>query len=262
MTRLLGGSSNPLRPARVCLTSRFALGVSPCLAQTSDSPPDAPQRNPPPTLCSNLRCCLSALGRPCVDARKRSIQLADASPAASEIPGRARRQCLPPPRKQPLVALRPGQQSSSRAACRFIPLIRAPTAFATRPNTKPPWSAPFTPRWSVASARYATDFIFDLESAGGRAQRSLRPWPASPTRRRSQPNLGRLPYIARYQIHQINRPSTTRPTTQDPRLFRAGAQRARAPRRIPHRQNGRARLLRPQQGGTDSTLQFMNLDGR
>jgi high affinity Mn2+ porin len=108
------------------------------------------------------------------------------------------------------------------------------------------------------SIRYATDFIFDLESAGGRGlSEALGLAGFTNLDVVRNPNLGSTPYPARYQIHQIFG-FTNQSATQDPGPF------SLAPsvpvRRVEFRIG---KLTLPDffdlnEVGSDSHLQFMN----
>jgi high affinity Mn2+ porin len=108
------------------------------------------------------------------------------------------------------------------------------------------------------SIRYNTDFIFDLESAGGRGlSEALGLAGFTNLDVVRNPNLGSTPYIARYEIHQIFG-LTQKTVSQDPGPF------ALAPsvpvRRIEFR-IGKVTLpdfFDVNGPGSDSHLQFMN----
>jgi high affinity Mn2+ porin len=108
------------------------------------------------------------------------------------------------------------------------------------------------------SIRYATDFVFDLEAAEGRGLSEafgLAGFTNLDVVR--NPNLGKAPYIARYQVHQVFG-FTNKTTSQEPGFF------ALAPsvplRRVEFRIG---KLTLPDffdvnGPGSDSHLQFMN----
>jgi hypothetical protein len=108
------------------------------------------------------------------------------------------------------------------------------------------------------SIRYNTDFIFDLEAAEGRGlSEALGVAGFTNLDVVRNPNLGRVPYIARYQIHQVFG-LTSKTTSQEPGFF------ALAPsvplRRVEFRIG---KLTLPDffdinGPGSDSHLQFMN----
>jgi len=108
------------------------------------------------------------------------------------------------------------------------------------------------------SIRYATDFVFDVEAAEGRGLSEafgLAGFTNLDVVR--NPNLGRVPYIARYQIHQVFG-FTSKTTEQEPGFF------ALAPsvplRRVEFR-IGKLTLpdfFDANGPGSDSHLQFMN----
>ena len=108
------------------------------------------------------------------------------------------------------------------------------------------------------SVRYNTDLIFDVEAAEGRGlSQALGLAGFTNLDVVRNPNLGRLPYLARYQIHQVFG-LTRRTTTQEPNFF------ALAPevpvRRIEFRVG---KMTLPDfydfnDIGSDSHLQFMN----
>ena len=108
------------------------------------------------------------------------------------------------------------------------------------------------------SIRYATDFIFDLEAAEGRGLSEaygLAGFTNLDVVR--NPNLGRVPYPARYEIHQVIGLSTET-TTQDPGTY------AIAPsvpvRRLEFRigKMGSNDFIDTNEVASDSHLQFMN----
>ena len=96
------------------------------------------------------------------------------------------------------------------------------------------------------SIRYNTDLILDVESSGGRGlSQALGLAGFTNLDVVRNPTLSTLPYLARYGIHQ-----TIGLTREDrhpgARSLRRRAQRAGAPRRVPHRQDDPARFLRRQ----------------
>jgi hypothetical protein len=108
------------------------------------------------------------------------------------------------------------------------------------------------------SIRYATDFIFDLEAAEGRGLSEafgLAGFTNLDVVR--NPNLGRVPYPARYGIHQVIG-FTSETTSQEPGTY------AIAPkvpvRRLEFRggKMGANDFIDTNEVGTDSHLQFMN----
>jgi len=108
------------------------------------------------------------------------------------------------------------------------------------------------------SVRYNTDFIFDLESSGGRGlSEALGLAGFTNLDVVRNPNLGSTPYIARYQIHQVFG-LTNKTTDQDPGFF------ALAPSVPLHRLEFRVgKMTLPDffdinGPGSDSHLQFMN----
>ena len=102
------------------------------------------------------------------------------------------------------------------------------------------------------SIRYATDFIFDLEAADGRGLGEA--YGLDVVR---NPNLGRVPYPARFGIHQVIG-LTSETTSQDPGTF------AIAPsvpvRRLEFRigKMGANDFIDTNEVASDSHLQFMN----
>ena len=108
------------------------------------------------------------------------------------------------------------------------------------------------------SIRYATDFIFDLEAAEGRGLSEafgLAGFTNLDVVR--NPNLGRVPYLARYGFHQVIG-LTTETTSQDPGTY------AIAPsvpvRRLEFRggKMGANDFIDSNEVASDSHLQFMN----
>ena len=111
------------------------------------------------------------------------------------------------------------------------------------------------------SIRYNTDLILDLESSGGRGlSQALGLAGFTNLDVVRNPTLSTKPYLARYEIHQVIRPDAEdhQPGTG---LFRAGAERARAPHRVPHRQDDAARLLRRQRPRLRQPPAVHELDG-
>ncbi len=108
------------------------------------------------------------------------------------------------------------------------------------------------------SIRYNTDLIFDMESAGGRGlSQALGLAGFTNLDVVRNPNLGSMPYIARYGIHQVFG-LTSRTTSQDPNFFALASE---VPvRRIEFRVG---KMTLPDffdinDIGSDSHLQFMN----
>jgi high affinity Mn2+ porin len=258
MTRLLSGSFNPIRPARVCLSLALALASIRALAQTSDSPPNAPEPQPQPQSLQQF--ALFASGRPGLAStlENASIQLADASPAASES------------QDEPVVNVFPHPENSLwwlsgqaniifQGRLPFHSPYQGTNSFRNSAEYKTSMvGTVYTALRPLHSARYATDFIFDLEAAEGRGLSEafgLAGFTNLDVVR--NPNLGKLPYIARYQIHQVIG-FTTETTGQDPGFF------ALAPsvpvRRVEFRigKMGVPDFFDLNKVGTDSHLQFMN----
>lgn len=108
------------------------------------------------------------------------------------------------------------------------------------------------------SRRYNTDFIFDMESAGGRGLSEavgLAGFTNLDVVR--NPNLGPTPYIARYQIHQVIG-LTDKTTAQEPNMF---APASTVPERRFEFRIGKLTLpdfFDVNSVGSDSHLQFMN----
>jgi high affinity Mn2+ porin len=108
------------------------------------------------------------------------------------------------------------------------------------------------------SIRYNTDFIFDLESAGGRGlSQALGLAGFTNLDVVRNPNLGSTPYIARYQIHQVVG-LTKKTVSQDPGPF---ALAPAIPARRLELRIGKMTLpdfFDVNGPGSDSHLQFMN----
>ncbi|MGA3049875.1 MAG: carbohydrate porin [Terracidiphilus sp.] len=108
------------------------------------------------------------------------------------------------------------------------------------------------------SIRYATDFIFDLESAGGRGlSEALGIAGFTNLDVVRNPNLGSTPYIARYQIHQVFG-FTQKTTTQEAGPFSLAPS---VPLRRVELRIGKMTLpdfFDINEVGSDSHLQFMN----
>ena len=267
MLRVLGRRPNPLRstaactPAALCVSLAAVLSVAvamplACAAQQPDPLPSAPQPKLP------LSISLAQAGPPVLveDPQRGGIgrKSTDMSPVGHE------------PNDAPIVAMAPhpdgqlwwisGQaniiiqgdlpfHSPYQGKNSFIPRGEYKTSMlgtlytALRPNH---------------SIRYNTDFIFDIEAAEGRGLSEafgLAGFSNLDVVR--NPNLGRVPYIARYQIHQVIG-FTNKTTSQEPGFF------ALAPsvplRRVEFRVG---KLTLPDffdinGPGSDSHLQFMN----
>jgi high affinity Mn2+ porin len=108
------------------------------------------------------------------------------------------------------------------------------------------------------STRYNTDFIFDLESAGGRGlSEALGLAGFTNLDVVRNPNLGSTPYIARYEIHQVIG-LTNKTTSQEANFF---ALASTVPERRVEIRIGKMTLpdfFDVNSIGSDSHLQFMN----
>lgn len=108
------------------------------------------------------------------------------------------------------------------------------------------------------SARYNTDFVFDLESAGGRGlSEALGLAGFTNLDVVRNPNLGATPYIARYEIHQVFG-LTDKTTDQEANFFAPAKQ---VPERRIEFRIGKMTLpdfFDVNSVGSDSHLQFMN----
>ena len=108
------------------------------------------------------------------------------------------------------------------------------------------------------SMRFNTDFIFDLESAGGRGlSQALGLAGFTNLDVVRNPNLGSTPYIARYEIHQVIG-LTSKTASQQANFF---APAATVPERRAEFRIGKMTLpdfFDVNSVGTDSHLQFMN----
>ena len=108
------------------------------------------------------------------------------------------------------------------------------------------------------SVRYNTDFIFDMESAGGRGlSEALGLAGFTNLDVVRNPNLGSTPYIARYQIHQVFG-LTNKTTAQEPGFFALAPS---VPARRVEVRVGKMTLpdfFDVSGPGSDSHLQFMN----
>lgn len=258
MTRLLGGTSNPLCPTLVCLALALALAPVPAFAQAPDSPPDAPQ--PQPQTQSVQQFALFVPSRPILVPTPDgvAIQTANASPAA------------PQAQDQPVVNVFPHPENSLwwlsgqaniifQGRLPFHSPYQGTNTFRNSAEYKTSMVGTFyTALRPSRSTRYATDFIFDLEAAEGRGLSEafgLAGFTNLDVVR--NPNLGKLPYIARYQIHQVIG-FTHESTSQDPGFF------SLAPsvpvRRVEFRigKMGLPDFFDLNKVGSDSHLQFMN----
>ena len=110
----------------------------------------------------------------------------------------------------------------------------------------------------TSSIRYSTDLIFDLESAGGRGlSEALGLAGFTNLDVVRNPNLGSVPYPARYQIHQVIG-LTEETTEQQPNFFAIAD---KVPVRRIELRGGKLTLpdfFDMNSVGTDSHLQFMN----
>jgi hypothetical protein len=108
------------------------------------------------------------------------------------------------------------------------------------------------------STRYNTDFIFDMESAGGRGlSEALGLAGFTNLDVVRNPNLGSTPYIARYQVHQVVG-LTEKTTSQEANIF---APASTVPARRVEFRVGKMTLpdfFDVNSVGSDSHLQFMN----
>ena len=108
------------------------------------------------------------------------------------------------------------------------------------------------------STRFNTDFIFDLESAGGRGlSQALGLAGFSNLDVVRNPNLGSTPYVARYEIHQVIG-LTAKTTSQESNFF---ALASTVPERRVELRAGKMTLpdfFDLNSVGSDSHLQFMN----
>ncbi len=141
----------------------------------------------------------------------------------------------------------------------FHELYEGPNSFRNSAEYKTSMVGTLYTAWRPThSIRYNTDFIFDLEAAEGRGLSEALGLAGEPNLDVVRnPNLGKVPYIARYEIHQVFG-FAQKTTSQDPGPF------ALAPsvplRRVEFRIG---KLTLPDffdvnEVGSDSHLQFMN----
>jgi high affinity Mn2+ porin len=257
MIRLLGGSFNPLRSACVRVAMGLALASVATFAQTADSLPNAPQ----PLLQSPslpLASLVSSYPRLAPLSEGVAVQTTNAPPAAPETQDKPVVNVFSHPDNS-LWWLSGQANIIFQGRLPFHSPYQGANSFRNSAEYKTSMVGTFyTALRPSHSTHYATDFIFDLEAAEGRGLSEafgLAGFTNLDVVR--NPNLGKLPYIARYQVHQVIG-FTQESTAQDPGFF------ALAPkvpvRRIEFRigKMGLPDFFDINKVGTDSHLQFMN----
>ena len=250
MFRLFCNYLNPRSAA--CALACLALAAACAAAQTPDTLPSAPQ----PQLHSAQP---SALGPLTLDPQQDGMgrKATDASPVGRE------------PQDAPIVSMAPhpermywlsGQANIIyQGRLPFHELYEGTNSFRNSAEYKTSLLGTFyTALRPTHSVRYNTDLILDLESSGGRGlSQALGLAGFTNLDVVRNPTLGPVPYLARYQIHQVFG-LTQQTTTQEPGPF------ALAPsvplRRIEFRA-GKMTLpdfFDVNGPGSDSHLQFMN----
>jgi hypothetical protein len=253
---------NPRRAARkrgralACLEVAFTLAAGIAAAQTPDSMPSAPQPQLPPAQpLAMTGPALSSL-----DPQHGGIgaKASDTSPAGRE------------PQDAPIVSMAPHAEISRywisgqaniiiQGDLPFHSLYQGTNSFISRGEYKTSLLGTlYTALRPTHSIRYNNDLILDLESTGGRGlSEALGLAGFTNLDVVRNPNLGILPYLARYEIHQVIG-FTQQTTTQEPGPF------ALAPsvplRRVEFR-IGKMTLpdfFDVNGPGSDSHLQFMN----
>jgi high affinity Mn2+ porin len=248
-----------LRPVRI-LALALPLAAAFAAAQAPDSLPSAPlpQTETPPQ--SMQQFANNAAYQVALIPAQNSIgkDAADISPVGRE------------PQDAPIVAMAPHSENSLwwisgqaniifQGRLPFHSLYQGPNSFRNSAEYKTSMVGTlFTALRPTHSIRYNTDFILDLESAGGRGLSEALGLAGEPNLDVVRnPNLGPTPYLGRYEIHQTIGLSQ-KTTSQDPGPF------ALAPsvplRRVEFR-IGKMTLpdfFDVNEVGSDSHLQFMN----
>jgi hypothetical protein len=248
---------SPLRPARA-LAFALALGAATAAAQTPDSLPSAPQPQTQPRILQQSDQTVPY--QIALDSQRGGIGAgpADMSPVGRE------------PQDAPIVAMAPHPENAPwwisgqaniiyQGRLPFHSLYEGPNSFHNSAEYKTSMVGTLFTAWRpTRSIRYNTDLIFDLETCEGRGlSEALGLAGFTNLDVVRNPYLGKAPYIARYEIHQIFG-FTQRTTSQDPGPF------ALAPsvplRRVEFRIG---KLTLPDffdvnEVGSDSHLQFMN----
>jgi high affinity Mn2+ porin len=240
------------------LALAFPLATALVCAQAPDALPSAPQPASQPKLPQQL--ALSNANQPDAAQAQDGIgrRAGDMSPVGRE------------PNDAPIVAMAPHPEDQSwwisgqaniilQGDLPFHSPYQGPNSFIPRGEYKTSMVGTVYTAWRPdRSIRHATDFIFDLEAAEGRGlSEALGIAGFTNLDVVRNPNLGRVPYPARYQIHQVLG-FTNKTTSQDAGPY------ALAPsvplRRVEFRLG---KLTLPDffdlnDVGTDSHLQFMN----
>jgi hypothetical protein len=258
MLRASGCRPNSLRnpAARVAATLVLALPLACAAQQQSDSLPSAPQ----PQLSPPILFAPAGSAPPASDTRQDSAgkKAADVSPAGHE------------PNDTPVVAMAPhpdnqlwwisGQANIIiQGDLPFHSPYEGKNSFIGRGEYKTSMVGTlFTALRRNHSIRYNTDFIFDLEAAEGRGLSEaygLAGFTNLDVVR--NPNLGKTPYIARYQVHQVLG-LTNQTASQEPGTFALAPS---VPLRRVEVRIGKLTLpdfFDANGPGTDSHLQFLN----
>jgi hypothetical protein len=257
MIRTPGRDHNPSRPGILLrLLSVCAFAAACASAQTPDALPSAPQ--PQVLTLADTQAAVSTLLEPAQAEEGIGKKATDMSPVGRE------------PNDPPIVAMAPHSENALwwisgqaniiiQGDLPFHSPYQGTNSFIPRGEYKTSMVGTlYTALRRSRSIRYNTDFIFDLEAAEGRGLgEALGIAGFTNLDVVRNPNLGRVPYIARYQVHQVFG-LTNKTTSQEPGFF------ALAPsvplRRLEFRIG---KLTLPDffdvnGPGSDSHLQFMN----
>jgi len=242
--------------AIACLASAFAMSVTIAAAQTPAPLPDAPQPQPAPQQL----LAQAGPAQPMLAAPQQSFGsgATDLSPTGQQ------------PNDAPIVAMAPHPDNSrwwlsgqanfiTQGDLPFHSPYQGENSFIGRGEYKTSMVGTLFTAWRPSySILYNTDLIFDIEAAEGRGLSEafgLAGFTNLDVVR--NPNLGKLPYIARYEIHQTIG-ITQKTASQDAGPF------AVAPsvpvRRFEFRigKMGVPDFFDLNESGSDSHLQFMN----
>jgi high affinity Mn2+ porin len=257
---MAGRRLNPMRKAAMCSALAMGLLAVAVKAQTLDGLPSAPTpQNASAGQGQSISALMQGVPQSGADAfRKDNDQQNATDPTGHE------------PTESPIVAMFPHPSSNSwwisgqanfiyQGRLPFHELYEGVNSFRNSAEYKTSMVGTlYTAYRPTHSVRYNTDLIFDLEAAEGRGlSEALGLAGFTNLDVVRNPNLGRVPYIARYEIHQVFG-LTQKTTEQDANFF------ALAPtvpvRRIEFRVG---KLTLPDffdvnGPGSDSHLQFMN----
>jgi len=167
-----------------------------CLSTLELSPGEPPVARRCPGIGCHCGCCADPLCGQCL--APRCFQ------SAGSAAGNARRHDFPAPRQRPLLALRPGQHHLPGRLAFHSP-YEGTNSFRNAAEYKTSLLGTlYTALRPTRSIRYNTDLILDLESSGGRGlSQALGLAGFTNLDVVRNPTLGPVPYLARYQIHQV-----------------------------------------------------------